>query len=243
MRNKKMADTNYFKPEIPILVIEDELEIQKYLEGALKSHNYKVTIAEDGRIGLQQAVAAHPELIILDLGLPDMDGQDVVKKIREWSQVPIIVLSARGQEQQKIEALENGADDYLTKPFGLGELVARMKVALRNAKRSKDGKLETYYYRKLKVDTEKRMVMLGGQVIHLTPTEYQLLSILVKHAGKVVTYSQLLKEIWGKHSQENNNYLRIHMQHVRQKLKDDPLKPTYIITEPGIGYRLNAPGE
>lgn len=238
-----MANISYYKPLIPILVIEDEVEIQKYLENSLKSQNYKVTIAEDGRTGLQQAVASHPELIILDLGLPDMDGQDIVKKIREWSQIPIIVLSARGQEQQKIEALESGADDYLTKPFGLGELVARMKVALRNAKRSKEGKIEPYYYKKLKVDTEKRSVISDEQVIHLTPTEYQLLSILVKHAGKVVTYSQLLKEIWGKHSQENNNYLRIHMQHVRQKIKDDPLKPTYIITEPGIGYRLIAPGE
>ncbi|MET0155917.1 MAG: response regulator [Rickettsiales bacterium] len=238
-----MADTNYFTPAIPILVIEDEPEIRKYLEHSLKSHNYKVTTAEDGRIGLQQAAAAHPELIILDLGLPDMDGQDMVKKIREWSQIPIIVLSARGQEQQKIEALENGADDYLTKPFGLGELVARMKVSLRNAKRNKDGKVEVYYYKKLTVDMEKRTVMVGEQVVHLTPTEYQLLSILVKHAGKLVTYSQLLKEIWGKHSQENNNYLRIHMQHVRQKIKDNPLKPTYIMTEPGIGYRISASGE
>ncbi len=238
-----MVDNNYYAPVIPILVIEDEPEIQKYLESSLKSHDYKVTVAEDGRIGLQQAVASHPELIILDLGLPDMDGQDVVKQIRTWSTIPIIVLSARGQEQEKIEALESGADDYLTKPFGLGELLARMKVALRNAKRNKEGKIETYYYKKLKVDTEKRIVTLGDTIIHLTPTEYQLLSILVKHSGKVVTYSQLLKEIWGKHSQENNNYLRIHMQHLRQKIKDEPLKPTYIITEPGIGYRLNASGD
>lgn len=240
MRKKKMPDSNNFKSAIPVLVIEDEVEIQKYLENSLKSYDYRVIVAEDGRTGLQQAVASHPELIILDLGLPDMDGQDIVNKIRQWSQIPIIVLSARGQEQQKIDALENGADDYLTKPFSLGELVARMKVALRNAKRSKDGKIEPYYYRKLKVDTENRSVMLGDQAVHLTPTEYQLLSILVKYAGKVVTYSQLLKEIWGMHSQENNNYLRIHMQHLRQKIKDDPLKPTYIITEPGIGYRMVA---
>lgn len=238
-----MASMGDFKPAIPVLVIEDEVEIQRYLEISLQSHGYKAIIAPDGRIGLQQVVAAHPELVILDLGLPDMDGQDIVRKIREWSQIPIIVLSARGQEHQKIEALESGADDYLTKPFGLGELIARMKVALRHAKRSEDGKIEVFYYRKLKVDTEKRLVTLDERQVHLTPIEYQLLSILVKYAGKVVTYSQLLKEIWGKHSQENNNYLRIHVQHVRQKLKDDPLKPTYIITEPGIGYRLNAPGE
>lgn len=227
-----------FTSATPVLVIEDEVEIQKYLELSLQSHGYRVIIAEDGRIGLQQAVAAHPELIILDLGLPDMDGRDVVQKIREWSQIPIIILSARGQEQEKILALENGADDYLTKPFSLGELIARMKVALRHTRANKDGKMEMFNFDKLKVDIEKRLVTLGGRTVHLTPIEYQLLSILVKHAGRVVTYSQLLKEIWGKHSQENNNYLRIHIQHLRQKLKDDPLEPTYIITEPGIGYRM-----
>jgi two-component system KDP operon response regulator KdpE len=229
-----------FTPAIPVLVIEDEVEIQRYLELSLKQHGYKTVIASDGRIGLQQAVASRPELIILDLGLPDMEGQDIIKKIRSWSQIPIIVLSARGQEQEKVNALENGADDYLTKPFSLGELFARMKVALRHAHSNKEGKTETFYYRKLKVETEKRLVILDDKTVHLTPIEYQLLSMLVKYAGKVVTYSQLLKEIWGKHSQENNNYLRIHMQHLRQKLKDDPLKPTYIITEPGIGYRLNS---
>lgn len=222
----------------PVLVIEDEVEIQRYLEQSLTPNRYRVILAPDGRIGMQQAIAAHPEIIILDLGLPDMDGQDVVKQIRGWSQVPIIVLSARGQEQQKIEALENGADDYLTKPFSMPELLARMRVALRHARRIKEGKTEVFSYNRLKVDLESRVVTLGDRVMHFTPIEYQLLSILVKHAGKVVTYSQLLKEIWGKHSPENNNYLRIHVQHLRQKLKDDPLKPTYIITEPGIGYRL-----
>lgn len=237
-----MSNIGDYTPEKPVLVIEDEVEIQRYLTNSLKSHGYKAIIAEDGRTGLQKAVAAHPELIILDLGLPDMDGQDIVKNIRQWSQIPIIVLSARGQEQEKIIALENGADDYLTKPFGLGELIARMKVALRHS-RNKGGKADIYYYNKLKVDTEKRLVTLSEQVIRLTPIEYQLLSILVKHAGKIMTYSQLLKEIWGQHAQENNNYLRIHVQHLRQKLKDDPLKPTYIMTEPGIGYRLSASWE
>ena len=238
-----MLDTGDFTSETPILVIEDEVEIQRYLEISLKSHGYKVTIAPNGRIGLQQAVAARPELIILDLGLPDIDGQEIVKKIREWSQIPIIVLSARGREQEKITALENGADDYLTKPFTFGEFLARIKVALRHAHRLKDGKAEIFHYRSLKVDTEKRRVQVEEEAVHLTPIEYQLLSILVKHAGKVVTYSQLLKEIWGKNSPENNNYLRIHVQHLRQKLKDDPLCPTYIMTEPGIGYRLNATGD
>lgn len=238
-----MASTHEFISSTPILVIEDEIEIQRYLETSLSSHHYKVMIAPDGRIGLQQAVAARPELIILDLGLPDMDGQNIIKSIREWTQVPIIVLSARGQERDKIIALENGADDYLTKPFSLGELLARMKVALRHARRNKSGNIEIFSYQQLVVDTEKRLVTLNKEIIHLTPIEYQLLSLLVKYAGKVVTYSQLLKEIWGKHSQENNNYLRIHVQHLRQKLQDDPLRPTYIITEPGIGYRLNTSEE
>ena len=232
-----MPDSNDCMPHIPILLIEDEVEIQKYLTLSLRSYGYRVIVAENGRTGLQRMVPSHPELIILYLGLPDMSGHDIIKKIRQWSSIPIIVLSAIGQEAQKIEALENGADDYLTKPFSLGELVARMKVALRHM-RNKDGITAVFTYGSLSVDQEKRLVTLGDSTIHLTPTEYQLLSLLVAHAGKVVTYSQLLKEIWGKHAQENNNYLRIHVQHLREKLADDPLKPTYIITEPGIGYRL-----
>ncbi len=230
-----------YTPSVPILVIEDEVETQRYLELSLKSNGYRPIVSPDGRIGLQQVIASRPELIILDLGLPDMEGQEIIKKIRECSQVPIIVLSARGQEQEKINALENGADDYLTKPFSLGELFARMKVAFRHSCSNQEEKIEAFYYKKLKVDTEKHLVAINNQNIHLTPVEYQILSILVKYAGKVVTYSQLLKEIWGQYSEENNNYLRVHMQHLRQKIKDDPLKPTYIITEPGIGYRMNSP--
>ncbi|MBL0320185.1 MAG: response regulator [Alphaproteobacteria bacterium] len=229
-----------FIPSIPILVIEDELEIQKFLSNALTSHGYKVTLAENGRIGLQQAVAAHPELIILDLGLPDMDGHHVIQSIREWSQLPIIILSARGQEREKVYALENGADDYLTKPFGLAELLARMKVALKHHRQLKSGHDAVFSFIDLSIDFNKRLVLLKNEIVHLTPIEYQLLSILAKHAGKVMTYSQLLKEIWGKHALENNNYLRIHMQHLRQKLNDDPIKPIYLNTEPGVGYRLNA---
>ncbi len=225
-------------PIIPVLVIEDEPEIRRFLTLSLKTNGYKPILAATGHEGLQQATASRPELVILDLGLPDMDGQEIIRRIREWSALPIIVLSARGQEQDKIKALENGADDYLTKPFGLGELLARIKVALRHAHRTETSENETFIQGDLKVDRAKRLVMLAGEGIHLTPIEYQLLSILIQHAGKVVTYSQLLQEVWGKYSQENNNYLRIHMQHLRQKLKDDPLKPTYLVTEPGIGYRL-----
>lgn len=226
---------------IPILVIEDEQEIRKFLSFSLESNGYKPILAVNGHEGLQQVAAARPELIILDLGLPDMDGQQIIQRVREWSSLPIIVLSARGQEQDKINALENGADDYLTKPFGLGELLARIKVALRHSRRSDNAESEIFAQDDLVVDRAKRVVTLGGAEVHLTPIEYQLLTIMVKHAGKVVTHTQLLKEIWGKHSAENNNYLRIHMQHLRQKLKDNPLKPTYLVTEPGIGYRLKSP--
>lgn len=225
-------------PQTPVLVIEDEVEIRKLLSLSLRSHGYKTILAEDGRTGLQQAVSAHPELIILDLGLPDMDGQDVVKSIREWSQIPIIILSARGQEKEKIMALENGADDYLTKPFSMGELIARMSVALKHARRIRTDTSGLFRQGVLMVNLGTRLVTLNENEVHLTPIEYQLLALLVKHAGRVVTYSQLLKEIWGKNSQENNNYLRIHMQHLRQKLKDDALHPKYLMTEPGIGYRL-----
>ncbi len=226
---------------IPILIIEDEQEIRKFLSFSLESHGYKPILAVNGHEGLQQVAAARPELIILDLGLPDMDGQKIIQRVREWSTLPIIVLSASGQEQDKINALENGADDYLTKPFSLGELLARMKVALRHARRGDNAESEIFRQDDLLVDRAKRLVTLAGEEVHLTPIEYQLLSVMVKHAGKVVTHTQLLKEIWGKHSAENNNYLRIHMQHLRQKLKDNPLKPTYLVTEPGIGYRLKSP--
>lgn len=223
---------------IPIVIIEDEQEIRKFLSFSLESNGYKPILAANGREGLQQVTASRPELIILDLGLPDMDGQHIIQQVREWSNVPIIVLSARGQEQDKIHALENGADDYLTKPFGLGELLARIKVALRRSRQSQSTESEIFRLDELVVDRAKRVVTLAGEEVHLTPIEYQLLTIMVKHAGKVITHTQLLKEIWGKHSAENNNYLRIHMQHLRQKLKDSPLKPTYLVTEPGIGYRL-----
>ncbi|MFO1241744.1 MAG: response regulator [Rickettsiales bacterium] len=222
---------------IPVLIIEDEREIQRFLTVSLEAAGYRPTITANAREGLQQAVASRPEIIILDLGLPDMDGKDVIRAVREWSQLPIIVLSARDREQEKIAALEAGADDYLTKPFGTGELLARMKVALRHVHRSTHANA-VFTIGELKIDLAKRAVHLGMEEIHLTPQEYQLLSIMVKHAGKVITYSQLLKEIWGRHTPEHNNYLRIHMQHLRSKLKDDPLKPRYLVTEPGIGYRL-----
>lgn len=223
---------------IPILVIEDEQEIRKFLSFSLEGNGYRPILAPTGQEGLQHIAASRPELVILDLGLPDMDGQEIIQRVREWSSVPIIVLSARGREQDKIHALEHGADDYLTKPFSLGELLARINVALRHSRRRDAADSDIFMHEALVVDRARRVVMLAGEEVHLTPIEYQLLSVMVKHAGKVVTHTQLLREIWGKHSVDNTNYLRIHMQHLRQKLKDTPLKPVYLVTEPGIGYRL-----
>ena len=229
-----MSDAN----PIPILMIEDEKEIRKFLKLTLSAHGYAVIEARDGKEGLRLLATLRPELVILDLGLPDMDGLDIIKRMREWGDTPIIVLSARGRDQDKIEALESGADDYLTKPFSAGELLARIKVALRHARPA--GGAQAFEHEQLKIDFSARAVTLDGQEVHLTPIEYKLLTLLVKNAGKVVTHAQLLKEIWSSKAPENNNYLRIHTQHLREKLRDDPLEPRYIITEPGIGYRFKS---
>lgn len=221
-----------------VLIIEDEAEIRKFLKSTLAAHDFVPVEAENGRTGLRQWVLAPPDVVLLDLGLPDMEGTDLIREVREWSRTPIIVLSARTQEASKIEALEIGADDYLTKPFAAGELIARIRVALRHSRRAIATETAPYDYDGLVVDLDGRRVQIDGVDVHLTPIEFKLLSALVRHAGRVLTHSQLLKEIWGKHSLENNNYLRIHTQHLREKLKDDPLSPRFIITEPGIGYRL-----
>lgn len=231
-----MTDTH----NIPIVIIEDEPEIRKFLKTALTSRGYAASFAETATEGLKLLTFFPPELLILDLGLPDMDGLEVIKNVREWSQIPIIVLSARGQEQDKITALELGADDYLTKPFGVGELLARLNVALRHSRLRNTVESPVFEYKELTVDLAKRQIFIQDAEIHLTPTEYKLLSALVKHAGKVVTHSQLLKVVWGKHSTENNHYLRIYMQHLRQKLGNDPLQPRYLLTEAGIGYHLKS---
>ena len=223
-----------------ILIIEDEPEIRKFLKAALESHDFAPVFAETAKDGLKVITSRPPEVIILDLGLPDMDGLDVIKTVRGWSTVPIIVLSARGQEQDKVTALELGADDYLTKPFGVPELLARLKVALRHARQSSAAPSAIFESGDLTVDLEKRLVKMGGEEIHLTPNEYKLLKVLVKNAGKVVTQQQLLKEVWGKNSTENSHYLRVYAQHLRQKLGDNPMRPRYIVTEAGIGYRLRA---
>jgi two-component system KDP operon response regulator KdpE len=227
-------------PALCVLIIEDEAEIRKFLNVLLSTHDFKTLEADTGKEGLRLAALHRPDVILLDLGLPDKDGIEVIQTLREWTATPILVLSARGQEHNKINALEQGADDYLTKPFSAGELLARIKVALRHANQLKDSPSMVYEVLGLSVDLEKRLVTLDGREVKLTPTEYKLLSLLVKNAGKVMTYNQLLKEIWGKHSLENNNYLRIHMQHIREKLNDNPLNPRFIVTEAGIGYRFKS---
>lgn len=222
-----------------ILVTDDEPQIRKFLRAVLSSHEHEVIEATTGTEARKSLTLHPPELLILDLGLPDMDGLEILKELRSWSQLPVIVLSARGQEQTKVDALEAGADDYLTKPFGTAELLARVKVALRHSRKSDSTEQSIYEVGDLVVDIDKRLVKVGKKEIKLTPTEYKLLCVMVKHAGKVVTHGQLLKEVWGKHSAEQGHYLRIYMQHLRQKLGDDALNPKYITTETGVGYRLN----
>lgn len=221
-----------------VLIVEDEGEIRKYLRATLSAHDFIPLGAGTVREALQIITTQRPDVILLDLGLPDRDGTELIAEVRGWSLAPIIVLSARGQEQDKISALELGADDYLTKPFAAGELIARIKVALRHAERLKDDGGAVYQSDGLIVDLIARRVSLDGADVRLTPIEYKLLSVLVKNAGKVVTHSYLLREVWGKHSLDNNHYLRIHTQHLREKLKDDALNPRFILTEPGVGYRL-----
>jgi len=222
-----------------VLIIDDEPEIRRFLKVTLLRHGFhNITEAKNGTEGLEFLNSRPPAIVILDLGLPDMDGTDIIREVREWSTLPIIILSGRDQERSKVEALELGADDYLTKPFNTEELMARVNVALRHAKQSKGMSEAGYDHQGLKIDFNKRLVSIKGKAVYLTPTEYKILALLAGHAGQVVTHSALLTEIWGKNFPEKNNYLRIHVQHLREKLSDDPLYPKYITNELGVGYRL-----
>jgi len=224
-----------------ILLIEDEPPLVKFLRVTL-GQDYRVIEATTGESGVRHAAYDRPDLIILDLGLPDLDGIEVTKRVREWSAVPIIVVSARGKEQDKVVALDAGADDYLTKPFGAAELMARVRVALRHAAATKqDAGDPVFESGDLRVDLARREVALRGQPVHLTPNEFRLLSVLVKHAGMVMTHRQLLKEVWGPGSGQENHYLRVYMNQLRQKLEADPARPVHLVTETGVGYRLIVP--
>ena len=223
---------------VNIMVIEDEQEICRFLDVILEGNNFNRKFAGNAKEGIKMISLYPPEIVILDLGLPDIDGIEVIKNIREWSQVPIIVLSARGREEDKVKALELGANDYLTKPFGAAELLARIKVILRYSQKINQNSSPIFIIGDLKIDLENRQVFVEGLEVRLTKIEYKLLSVFVKNAGKVLTHLQLLKEVWGKNSTENSHYLRIYTQHLRDKLKDDPINPKYIFTEVGIGYRF-----
>jgi two-component system, OmpR family, KDP operon response regulator KdpE len=224
-----------------VLVVEDEAQVMRFLRATLGAHGYRLAEAESGQQALLQATTRSPDLILLDLGLPDLDGVEVTRRLREWSATPIIVVSARGREDDKIQALDAGADDYLTKPFGAGELLARMRVALRNAARAGAGAGETVFRTgDLAVDLAARRVSVGGREVHLTRTQYKLLTTLVRNAGKVVTHRQLLREVWGPGAVEQSHYLRVYMGQLRHKLEKDPARPRYLETETGVGYRLRA---
>jgi two-component system KDP operon response regulator KdpE len=226
-------------PDPVVVLIEDEPQIRRFLRATLTGQGYRLYEATTGADGLIEVGSRQPDVVIVDLGLPDMDGLDVIRRLREWSKVPVIVLSARGQERDKVVALDAGADDYVSKPFGAGELLARIRVAMRHtagaASQSSDA---TFKVGDLHVDLLRRHVAVGGREIHLTPTEYKLLTTLIRHAGKVVTHQQLLNDVWGPHHAEQGHYVRVYMAHLRQKLEAEPARPRYLQTEAGVGYRL-----
>jgi len=222
-----------------ILLIEDEPQMRRFLRITLESHGYRFVEAGTAQEGLMQASMRNPDVVLLDLGLPDLDGLEVTKRLREWTQTPIIVISAREQEQDKVKALDAGADDYLTKPFSAGELMARVRVALRHALRLRSGQDEPVFaYAGLRVDLAARRVFVRDGEIHLTPIEYKLLTTLVQHAGRVVTHKQLLEAVWGPHHGRQTHYLRVYMTHLRRKLEPDVQETRLFDTEAGVGYRL-----
>ena len=227
-------------PDHPlVLVIEDEAPLRRYLRAALQAFGYRVEEAATGEEGRAMLLRVNPDVVLLDLGLPDGDGLELAREIRGWSRVPIIVVSARGKEEDKIQALDVGADDYLTKPFGSGELLARIRVALRHSAEVAGSATEPVVeVGPLRMDFASREVLLDGAPIHLSPNEYALLTVLVRHAGKVLTHRQLLHEVWGGIASAQPTYLRVYMASLRKKLESDPARPRLLITEPGVGYRL-----
>jgi two-component system KDP operon response regulator KdpE len=219
-----------------VLVIDDEVQIRRLLRLTLEANGYRVLEAATGQEGLVEAAQRRPEIVVLDLGLPDLDGVKVLERLREWSKVPVLVLSVRDREEDKIAALDQGADDYVTKPFNTGELLARLRVALRHSQAGAD----TTVFRSgpLEVDLTARVVTVKGREVKLTATEYSLLRLFVQHAGRVLTHRQILREVWGPNAVEQTHYLRVYLAHLREKLELNPARPEHFITEPGIGYRL-----
>ncbi len=223
-----------------ILLIEDEKNICNFIVTTLRTQDYKVSFASDAANGLSLAASACPDLILLDLGLPDMDGIDVIHSIRKWSNIPIIVISARTQEKEKVEALDAGADDYITKPFGTSELMARIRTALRRSSMSSAPVIgqNRYVAKDLIIDYEKHIITVNDNIVHFTQIEYKILTFLARNAGKVITYDTLITHVWGPYADSNNRILRVNMANIRRKLEHNPADPQYIFTEIGIGYRM-----
>jgi two-component system, OmpR family, KDP operon response regulator KdpE len=229
-----MTDAPTHKPVA--LIIDDETQIRRLLRVCLEAGGYRVEEAATGQEGITQAAQRRPDVVVLDLGLPDLDGLNVLKRLREWSQVPVIVLSVRDREEDKIAALDQGADDYVTKPFSTGELLARLRAAMRHTQPTSE--LTVFRSGQVEVDLAARVVRVAGRDVKLTATEYSLLRLLVQHAGKVLTHRQILREIWGPNAVEQTHYLRVYVAHLREKLESDPARPRLVVTEPGVGYRL-----
>jgi two-component system KDP operon response regulator KdpE len=225
--------------DVTVLLIEDEPEIRRFLRTTLPEQGYRIIEATSGQEGLIEASARNPDLVLLDLGLPDMEGVEIIRALRKWTAVPILVLTAREQEHTKVEALDLGADDYVTKPFSMNELLARMRAALRHfARLSAEAQDSVFTVGELRVDLLRRQVFVSDQEVHLTPIEYKLLTTLIRYAGKVVTHRQLLKEVWGPLHTDEAHYLRVYMRQLRNKLEHNPAQPRYLTTELGVGYRL-----
>jgi two-component system, OmpR family, KDP operon response regulator KdpE len=219
-----------------ILLVEDEPQMRRFLRASLGSHGFRLLETDRAAEAITLASSHNPEVILLDLGLPDGDGIDLTRRLREWTRVPIIVLSARGREDDKVAALDAGADDYLTKPFGMNELLARIRVALRHAHRGTEA--QVFELGGLRVDFVRRTVTVEGREVHLTPIEYRLLAYLAQHAGRVLTHRQILQEVWGPGQASQTHYVRVHMAELRKKIEADPARPKLLVTEPGVGYRL-----
>jgi two-component system KDP operon response regulator KdpE len=220
-----------------VLIIDDELQIRRFLQISLQANGYTVHLTATGEEGLLKAAQLRPDLIILDMGLPDIDGLEVLKRLREWTQTPVVILSVRDADADKVSALDNGADDYLTKPFSMDELMARVRVAQRHALPDTHGD-EIYHVKQLKVDLARRLVTVNGEIVKLSPTEYALLRLMIQHAGKVLTHRQILREVWGPEYVNELHYLRVYFAQLRQKIEANPALPEILLTESGIGYRL-----
>jgi len=227
-------------PDPVVVLIEDEPQIRRFLRATLTGQGYRLFEAGTAADGLVEVASRQPDVVIIDLGLPDLDGLEVIRRLREWSKVPVIVLSARGQERDKVGALDAGADDYVSKPFSAGELLARLRVALRHAAGAAHEESAAFKVGELQVDLLRRHVTVAGNEIRLTPIEYKLLTTLVRYAGRVVTHQQLLRDVWGPSHDDQSHYVRVYMAHLRHKIEAEAARPRYLLTEPGVGYRLAA---